>query len=398
MTLHATARTGWLDCSSGVSGDMLLGALDDLGALTDLPAALAARPDLRVTVTRSEVTRGGLRGVRVEVEADEQQPHRRLDDLLALLHDLPLPEPVRDRSRRVLERIADAESAVHGIDRSAVHFHEIGAVDTVVDVVGCCLGMHTLGLDHLTVSAIALGGGTVTTSHGVLPVPAPAVLELLRGSRLTAHGGPVDVELATPTGVALVAELADDSGPMPAMQVEAVGAGAGGRDLADRPNLLRLSVGTRTTEPASGDCWLVREANGDDLDPRLWPTVLDALLAAGAVDAWLTPILMKKGRPAHTAAALVPESAADAVGSVLFRESSTIGIRTTRVTKRELDRRGVDVDVEGRTVRVKVAVLDDAVVSATPEWDDVAAAARDLGRPAKWVLAAAVAAARDALG
>ena len=377
---------------------MLLGALDDLGALTGLPAALAPRPDLRVTLTRSEVTRGGLRAVLVEVEADEQQPPRHLDDLLALLGDLLLPEPVRDRSRRVLERIADAESAVHGIDRSAVHFHEIGAVDTVVDVVGCCLGLHTLGLEHLTVSPIALGGGTVSTSHGVLPVPAPAVLELLRGSGLTGHGGPVDAELATPTGVALLAELADDYGPMPPMQVEATGAGAGGRDLGDRANLLRLAVGTRTAEPAVAGGWLVIEANVDDLDPRLWPTVLEALMAAGAADAWLTPILMKKGRPAHTVAALVPEAAADDVGRVLFRESSTIGIRTTRVSKRELDRRWVDVDVEGRTVRVKVAVLDDTVVSATPEWDDVAAVAHDLGRPAKWVLAAAVAAARDALG
>jgi uncharacterized protein (TIGR00299 family) protein len=394
---------GWVDCSSGVSGDMLLGALDDLGALAGLPAALAARPDRRVTVDRAEVRRGGLRGVRVEVVADREQPTRRLDDLLAMFDGMPLPEPVRNRCRRVVERLADAESAVHGIDRGQVHFHEIGAVDTVVDIVGACLGLHALGLDHLTASPVALGGGTVTVAHGTLPVPAPAVLQLLAGSRLVGHGGPghVDggeVELATPTGVAVLAEWADDSGPMPAMRVEAAGVGAGSREVAGRPNLLRLAVGDRATTAATdSDSWLLLEANVDDLDPRLWPTVLDALLAAGAADAWLTPILMKKGRPAHTVAALVSEAAADAVRAVLFRESSTIGVRATPVSKVGLDRRWIDVEVSGRTVRVKLAVLDGAVVSVSPEWEDVAAAARELDRPAKWVLAEAAAAARDAL-
>jgi uncharacterized protein (DUF111 family) len=185
---------------------------------------------------------------------------------------------------------------------------------------------------------------------------------------------------------------------MPAMRVEAAGVGAGSREVAGRPNLLRLAVGDRATTAATdSDSWLLLEANVDDLDPRLWPTVLDALLAAGAADAWLTPILMKKGRPAHTVAALVSEAAADAVRAVLFRESSTIGVRATPVSKVGLDRRWIDVEVSGRTVRVKLAVLDGAVVSVSPEWEDVAAAARELDRPAKWVLAEAAAAARDAL-
>jgi pyridinium-3,5-bisthiocarboxylic acid mononucleotide nickel chelatase len=390
-------RAGWVDCSAGVSGDMLLGALDDLGALAELPAVLAALPDLAVTVTRAEVTRGGLRGVHVDVEAADAQPLRHLPELLGLVGAMPLPAPVQERSRRVLERLADAESAVHGIDRSQVHFHEVGAVDTVVDVVGCCLGFHTLGLDRVTVSEIALGGGTVSTAHGTLPVPAPAVLELLRGSGLTGRGGPVDVELATPTGVALLAEHAGGTGPLPGMTVDAVGVGAGSRDLDGRPNLLRIVVGAPVADDAADGRWLLLEANVDDLDPRLWPTVLDQVLLAGAADAWLTPILMKKGRPAHTIAALVPGGAVDAVRTVLFRESSTIGIRSTPVSKTGLDRRWIEVDVAGQQVRVKLAVLDGAVVSATPEWEDVAAAAHALDRPAKWVLAAASAAARAAL-
>jgi uncharacterized protein (TIGR00299 family) protein len=377
---------------------MLLGALDDLGALADLPGALAALGDVDVTLTRSEVTRGGLRAVRVEVEPHGAQPLRHLPDLLALLDTMPLPAAVRDRSRGVLERLADAEATAHGIARSEVHFHEVGAVDTVVDVVGGCLGLHALGLDELTTSPIALGGGTVATAHGVLPVPVPAVLELLRDSGLVAHGDDVDAELATPTGVALLAEHSRRTTAMPALAVEGIGIGAGSRDTGDRPNILRLVVGTRPATAPYEESWLLLEANVDDLDPRLWPGVLDGLLRAGAADAWLTPILMKKGRPAHTVAALAPATAADAVRGVLYRESSTIGIRATPVTKTGLDRRWIDVDVEGRTVRVKLAVLDGAVVSATPEWDDVAAAAQALDRPAKWVLAAASAAAREALG
>jgi uncharacterized protein (TIGR00299 family) protein len=389
------STAGWIDASSGVSGDMLLGVLADLGALdvTSLGQTLALGVDVRTTTA----TRGGLRGIAVDVTPHDDQPHRRLADILELVDRAALVPAIRDRAAAVFRRLATAEARVHGVAPDTVEFHEIGAVDTIVDVVGGCEGFAALGLDRLHVSPIALGGGQVRGAHGVLPVPGPAVLELLAASTLTAYGGPVDVELATPTGVAILAEFADSSGPMPALDVTATGIGIGGRDLGEHPNLLRIVVGTEPASSAQDDGWLLLEANVDDLDPRLWPAVLARLLDTGAGDAWLTPILMKKGRPAHTVSVLVAAGLADAAARVLFTESSTIGVRTTPVGKRALDRSWVTVAVSGHDVRVKVARLDGRVVNAVPEYDDVAAAAAALGRPVKAVLAAANAAAANVL-
>jgi uncharacterized protein (TIGR00299 family) protein len=392
------AAVGWLDCSAGVSGDMLLGALDELGALDGLATVLDALP-LRAGYVSSSTRRGALQATRISVEAAGGQPERRLVDVLAILAAAPVPRSVRDRAAAVFHRLAVAEAAVHGLSADDVHFHEVGGIDSIVDVLGVCFGVDALALGRLTTSPIALGSGTAATEHGPIPVPGPAVLELLARSSLVAHGGPGAVELATPTGVALLAELSDETSDLPAMHVTGVGIGAGSRDFPDRPNVVRFVVGRAATASAGDDGadWLLLEANVDDLDPRLWPTVIDALLAVGAADAWLTPILMKKGRPAHTVSALATATAADQVRDVLFRESTTIGIRTTSVAKHALDRTWVDVDVDGQPIRVKVASLAGEPVGVTPEWDDVAAAARALSRPAKLVLAAAVAAAHSAV-
>jgi uncharacterized protein (TIGR00299 family) protein len=392
VTVAVATRIGWVDARSGVSGDMLLGALTDLDALD--PAAFAGSLGIRARARAGEGSRGGLRGVAVDVEADDGQPHRRLADVLQLLDRAHVEAKALERSAAVFRRLAAAEGRVHGIAPERVEFHEVGAVDAIVDVAGACAGFAALGLGRLHVSPIALGGGQVNAAHGALPVPGPAVLELLKDSNLVAYGGPVDVELATPTGVAILAELAAGSGPMPSMSVEAIGVGLGGRDLGEQPNLLRIVVGRGSSDgPSYGDDWLLLEANVDDLDPRLWPGVLARLLDAGAGDAWLTPILMKKGRAAHTVSVLVAPEVADAAARVLFTESSTIGIRTTTVGKRALDRDWIAVDVSGQDVRVKVARLDGRVVNAVPEFDDVVAAAAALGRPTKAVLAAAAAAA-----
>ena len=389
-------RVAWLDCTNGVSGDMLLGALSAIGALDGLPGVLAAVPDLGTAVSVSDVGRGALSARRVEVATGEGQPHRKRADVQRVIDGLPLPTPVRDSATRVFDRLAAAEARVHGVSIDDVQFHEVGAVDAIVDIVGVCLGLHSLGLSELTVSPISLGGGTVGTQHGPVPVPVPAVLELLKDTDLVARGGPGEHELATPTGVTLLAELARRSGSMPTMRVEHVGIGAGSRDTTDRPNVVRLVVGDAVDD--TEDMWLLVEANVDDLDPRLWPGVLQALLVAGAADAWLTPILMKKGRPAHTVSALVADAEIDVVREVLFRESSTIGARTTRVHKTALDREWLEVDVDGQRVRVKVARFRGAAVSANPEWEDVRAAADALGRAAKDVLADAAAKARHSFG
>lgn len=385
-----STRLGWLDCSSGVSGDMLLGALSAVGALDEMDRVLAAVPDLGVRLSASGVQRGALHATHVRVEVGEGPPRNRAA-VQAVLDQLPIPAAVRETAGRVFDRLAVAEAAVHGVTPEEIYFHEIGAVDSIVDVVGACLGFHALGLDHLTVSPVALGSGVIDTMHGVVPVPGPAVLELLRGSGLVAVGGDGSGELATPTGVAVVAELATGFGSMPPMTVESIGIGAGSRETEGRPNVVRLVVGDATAEAAE---WLLLEANIDDLDPRLWPAVIDALLGAGAADAWLTPILMKKGRPAHTLSALVTQASAAKVERTVFEQTTTIGLRTTAVGKRALDRDVIDVDVDGCRVSVKVARLDGVVVTATPEWADVEAAANVLGRPARQVLADAVSAAR----
>jgi uncharacterized protein (TIGR00299 family) protein len=389
-------RVGWLDCTNGVSGDMLLGALAGLGALDELPGVLAAASELNASVSVSSTTRGALAAQRVEVATDDPHPpHRNRDHVQRVLDALPVPEDVRASAGRVFDRLAVAEATVHGVDAATVQFHEVGAVDAIVDIVGVCLGLHALGLRELTVSPIALGGGVARTQHGPVPVPVPAVLALLEHTSLVSVGGDQRHELATPTGVALLAELADGTSALPPMTVQQVGVGAGARALDDRPNVVRLVVGEAATDDGT---WSLIEANVDDLDPRLWPGVLDALLAAGAADAWLTPILMKKGRPAHTVSALTPTDMLDAVRRVLFVESSTIGVRTTAVHKSALDRDWTEVDVAGHCVRVKVARLDGAVVSVNPEWEDVRAAAQALGRAAKDVLADATATARRSIG
>jgi hypothetical protein len=391
-------KLGWLDCSAGVSGDMLLGALADLGALGGLPALVDSLATLGVTVEPTEVTRGGLRAIAVTVAAPPDQPARRLADVTEVINAAAVPDEVRDRAIETFVRLAEAEAHVHGTTAGEVHFHEVGAVDSIIDVLGVCLGLHALGLDALVVSPIALGGGSANTAHGTIPVPTPAAIGLLTGTPLVGHGGPVDVELATPTGIAIVAEWATSSGSMPAMTIDAVGVGAGRREIADHPNVVRLVVGSlEDNRSDADDGWLTIEANVDDLDPRLWPGVLDRLLAAGAADAWLTPILMKKGRPAHTVSALTGRDAVAAVREVLVTETSTIGVRSNPVSKYALERSWITVDVDGQKIRVKLAHDGARRTNVAPEFDDVAAAADALGAAVKDVLARATAAALQAL-
>jgi pyridinium-3,5-bisthiocarboxylic acid mononucleotide nickel chelatase len=257
-------------------------------------------------------------------------------------------------------------------------------------VVGVCAGVAALGLDRLVSSPIALGGGYVRTAHGRLPVPGPAVLALLADAAAPGHGGGVEEELATPTGVALVTALASDFGQLPPMRPAGTGTGAGARDPADRPNVVRLVVGEALAADRPHQV-VVLEANVDDLDPRAWPVVLADLLAAGALDAWLTPVLMKKGRPAHVVSALAEPVAVPAVRAALFRETTTLGVRESVVARQVLARRLHTVDVGGQPVAVKLGLGPDGeVVNAMPEWEDVVRAAGALDRPVKSVLAQAM--------
>jgi pyridinium-3,5-bisthiocarboxylic acid mononucleotide nickel chelatase len=393
----AQPRQAWVDASAGVAGDMLLGALVDAGAaLEEVQRCVEAVLPDTLRITPSEVTRAGLRATKVDIElVRPDQPHRAWREIRGLLTGAPLPTRVRKRSLAVFAALAEAEGRVHGGNPQDVQFHEVGAWDSVADVVGVCAALESLRVDALTAGPVALGSGRTAGAHGDLPVPVPAVLELARGWRVLAGG---DGELATPTGVALVRTLASTCEELPPMEVGAVGVGAGTRDPADRANVVRVVVGAPSASGSGGteSLWVL-EANVDDLDPRVWPSVLAGLLDAGAADAWLTPVLMKKGRPAHTVSVLCPPAARESLRAMLFRQTTTFGVREHEVHRHSLRRAWRSVGVRDGQVRVKVSV-DEAglVVHATPELEDASMLADAAGAPVRDLLDEAVAAAHTA--
>ena len=390
--------TVWVDASSGASGDMLLGALAGAGvpvdALQDAIDRVAPEP---VSLRVEQVIRNGFAATRCHVEVADSSEHRSWADIQKMLADSALDQEVRALALRVFARLAEAEAKVHGREAADVTFHEVGALDAIADVVGACAGFAFLGGD-VVVSPVAVGSGTIEGAHGSMPVPPPAVAELLRGA--PSYAGPPGapaMELCTPTGAAILVTLATRWGPQPPMTTEQVGVGAGRRDPEGHANVLRLFTGTPLGS-AGGDTAVLIETNVDDLDPRVWPSVIAALIDAGASDAWLTPILMKKGRPAHALSVLVPPDRAEAVRTTVFRETSAIGLREQRLAKHALEREMSSVDVDGHTIGVKLARHEGAVVNAMPEYDDVARAATAVGRPVADVLADAVAASRKLMG
>jgi len=395
MTSTGAARHAWVDATAGVAGDMLLAALVDAGApLAILQGAVDAVMPESIRLASTLVSRAGMRATKVDVQPTvRDQAHRSWRDIQALLEHADLVVQVREQARRVFQRLAEAEARVHGIAAGAVHFHEAGSWDSIADVVGVCAALDCLGVTSISCSAVALGSGRVATSHGNLPVPVPAVLEMSAGWRVLSGG---EGELATPTGMALLTALSQESCDLPAMSVRIVGVGAGTADVRGHPNVVRVVLGDRTDRPAQPDdpvIMSVLETNVDDMDPRVWPTVLASLLNAGAADAWLVPIVMKKGRPAHTLAVLTPLNRCDVLRRLIFELTSTIGIREVAVSRIALDRFWVPLPVAGGQVRLKVAHRGGEVVHATPEFDDAAEVAAERSVPVRRVLEEAVAAA-----
>ncbi|WP_026923171.1 nickel pincer cofactor biosynthesis protein LarC [Glycomyces arizonensis] len=386
-------RVAWLDCSAGASGDMFLGAL--VGAGVDLAVMREAVDALgveRIRLTSRMVKRHGLEGVKVDVEVPDAAVDRRWRAIRGMIEGAELSEGVKARALDAFGRLAAAESASHGIDVDDVHFHEVGALDSIADIVGSAAGLEALGAERVTASTVTVGDGTTRGSHGSIPLPAPAVLRVLADAEAPSVGA-VPYEACTPTGAAIIAASADAFGSMPEMVVKRIGVGAGGRDPSERANLLRIVVGREVGAMAPRP--VVIETNVDDLDPRLWPSALAALLEAGASDAWLTPILMKKGRPAHTVHVLCRAEAVRAVRSALVRHTTTIGMRSYEIDKYALERRYTSVEVDGREIGVKLALEDGEVVNASVEYEDAVAAAAALGRPVKVVIAQASALAAE---
>ncbi|HEY7273565.1 MAG TPA: nickel pincer cofactor biosynthesis protein LarC [Actinoplanes sp.] len=388
------ARHAWIDASAGIAGDMLLGALLDAGAGVDaVRSAVDAVLPGAIQVRVRPVTRAGLRALKADIDAvDADPPHRTWRDIRELIERAAVPALVRDRALAVFARLADTEAYVHGIAADRVHFHEVGALDSIADVVGVCAALEDLGVTTLSGSAVAVGSGRVRTAHGELPVPVPAVLRLAEGWEVRAGG---EGELATPTGMALIRTLCSTCQDLPSMRAGTAGVGAGSRDVPGRANVVRVVIGTCTTALAADPAVLL-EANVDDLDPRLWPGILAGLLESGAADAWLVPIVMKKGRPAHTLTVLCAPDRADELRERIFSETSTLGVRESPRWKVALERAFVDVAVAGEKVSVKVAHRDGRIVQVMPEFENVAALARRQGRPERLVLQEAAAAASAA--
>ena len=397
MTTHL-----WIDAGAGVAGDMLLGALVDAGAPLDgIQAAVDAVLPATVRLVATDATRAGLRACKVDVEVlATDQSDRRWSDIRGLLDSAPISEEVRTTALGVFALLARAEAHVHGVEVAEVHFHEVGAWDSIADVVGVAAAVHLLGVTSVSAGPVALGSGTARTSHGVVGVPAPATLELATGWDVVSVG---EGELTTPTGMALVRGLTDSCEGLPAMRITSSGTGAGTRDVDGRANVTRVVMGeldaageVDLSGPTPQPLWVL-EANVDDLDPRLWPGVLESLMAAGAADAWLTPILMKKGRPAHTVSVLCDGAHRTALREVVLTHTTTLGVREHSVDRVSLGRTWQSVTVRDEQVRVKVSLdADGNVVHATPEFEDVRAAAAATGAPARVVLAEATAAAHAA--
>ncbi len=411
-------RVMYFDCFSGVAGDMVLGALLDAGlpldALRDALGSLGVGHELRVT----RVLRAGLSATHLEVlgddaaghshshghqhahghgpsDAHDQPPHhahRSLDQIAQLIGQSALSVEAKGRAVAMFRRLADAEAAIHNVPVDKVHLHEVGAIDSIIDIVGVVFALDWFGIEDIVASPLNVGGGTVEIEHGIFPVPAPATLRLLQG--IPIYSGRVAAELVTPTGALIMSTYAKSFGPLPTMSMERSGYGAGTRDFEKAPNVLRVVIGARATASTpteSADPHVLKiEAAIDDMSPQLFGPVSDALFAAGALDVFLTPISMKKGRPGTLLTVLAPPSLREAVCSLLFRETTTIGVRLEQVERETLERTWVEVATRGGPVRIKVARRRGAVVNVAPEFEDCVRVAAATGQPIKVVHAEAM--------
>ncbi len=369
----------YLDPFSGVSGDMFLGLLIDLGLTErDLLAGLAplALPGWRIECRREH--RRGLAGSRVLVHCAEEHPHRTWADIDQMLAHAPLEPPVRALARRIFRRLGEAEAAVHGIALEKVHFHEVGALDSIIDIVGAAVGLTRLAPQQIVCAPLPLGHGLVATGHGRYPLPAPATAELLRGAPVTS--GDCAQELVTPTGAAIIAEVAS-FGPMPAMTLGRIGYGVGSRDLPDRPNLLRGFLGTLESGGLESDEVTVLESHLDDSNPEWLGGLLERLLAAGALDAGFAPLQMKKNRPGLCLTVVAPPQQESALARLILRESSASGLRLRRERRLKLRREAATVETALGPARIKLLYDGSELLRITPEFDSCRELAAASGTP-----------------
>ncbi len=378
-------KIAYFDCFSGTSGDMLLGALLDAGLdLKAIEDGLASLDIGGFRLSATKVMRSSISATKFDVLIDEEHHHhhRSLSHILHHIADSRLPDAVKARSSDIFRRLGAVEAGIHNVPLEDVHFHEVGAVDSVVDIVGTVLGLHTLGIERCYASPLPAGSGSVRTEHGRLPAPAPATLQILAESgaplRSGDEPGRPQAELVTPTGAVLVTSLATFG--QPAMNVIGAGYGAGGLDFPGWPNVLRIWIGERT-ETAQTDTMVLLETNIDDMEPQVYGYVMEKLFAAGAADVWYTPIQMKKDRPAVMLSVLAPSSLEPKMTDIVMRETTTLGIRVRNVERRIAGRRSIEVETSLGRVSVKVKEYQGDVLSVAPEYEDCKRVAAEKGLP-----------------
>jgi uncharacterized protein (TIGR00299 family) protein len=382
-------KLAYLDCLSGISGDMTLAALIDCGVeLAALQAAIDSLGFPNIRLATEEVKRRGFRALKVRVEHEPEHAHRHLHHITERIDaSTVMTPPQKDLAKRIFTCIGEAEAKVHGTTIRKVHFHEVGAVDSIADIVGAAVGLALLGVDRIVSSPVPTGTGHIEIEHGRVSVPAPATAEILRGVPLAASSVPC--ELTTPTGAAIVKTVADEFGPLPSMTIETIGLGAGDRDLKEQPNLLRLIVG-QANGPLASDLVTVLETNLDDISGEVMGHTTTKLFEAGALDVYTTSIQMKKNRPGILLSVLAPAELVGKLEKIIFRETGTLGIRRWQACRHKLERRPHTVQTPLGPIAGKLAVLPDGDVSFSPEFEACKQVANDKNLPLKDVYEAAL--------
>jgi uncharacterized protein (TIGR00299 family) protein len=379
-------RVAHFDCFSGISGDMTLAALIDAGVDAESIRRGIASLKLPIALEIEKVRKGGFAATQVRIEAPDEHSHRFLADIEQILERGKLTGRQRDLAGRIFRRLAEAEAAAHALPIEKVHFHEVGALDSIADIVGAAIGLDLLGAKRFTSRPVPTGGGMVRCAHGLMPIPAPGTAELLKGVPLA--DSPIKAELTTPTGAAILTTIVDEWGDLPAMTVERIGHGAGRRELAEQPNLLRLFIG-QAADPAESDQVWVLETNLDDVPAEVIGYCYERLLSAGALDVYSTPIVMKKNRPGVLLAVLSPQDSVAALEEILFRETGTFGIRRHAVSRHKLQRKLCTVSTVWGEVEGKLGWQNGSSAIFTPEFEACARVAKEQGVPLREVYLAA---------
>ncbi len=385
----------YFDCPTGISGDMCLGALIDLGVDFDMILSELKKLTVdEIDITVRKEVRHSITGTSFRVNLKEAHHHRTFRDIARIIDDSPLSPGVKELSVAIFREIAEAEGKVHGIPAGEVHFHEVGAMDSIIDIVGAAVAVKSLGVDSIISSAIPLGSGWADTMHGRIPIPAPATIEILKGAPVVSSDIPF--ELTTPTGAAIIKTLAGGFGPLPDMTIERVGYGAGKKDFKERANLLRVVVGEGLSAGAGrGEGLFIIETNIDDMSPQLSGYLMDRLLDAGALDVFFTPAQMKKNRPGLLLTVLAEGKDRDRLIGLIFSESTSIGVRSYPVERACLERRTLEAETVYGKIRVKASYRDGRMMNAQPEYEDCRAAAVGHAVPLKQVIDAAKAALKE---